>query len=142
MVYGGGRISLVELKPDLSGIKPGGVNKVLIENVNTIFGADLDVELHVIGDPLRIGVGEVLADVAEAGRAQQRVGARVGDHVRVAVAGKSPLRLEAHAALALFLSITPRIADATFAIRDKLNFPAIPGLKIASRVNETGVLSR
>jgi beta-xylosidase len=40
MVYGGGRITLVELKPDLSGIKPGGVNKVLIENVNTIFGAD------------------------------------------------------------------------------------------------------
>ncbi|KQW49979.1 MULTISPECIES: glycoside hydrolase 43 family protein [unclassified Roseateles] len=41
MVYGGGRITLVELKPDLSGIKPGGVNKVLIENVNTIFGTDL-----------------------------------------------------------------------------------------------------
>ena len=41
MVYGGGRITLIELKPDLSGIKPGGVNKVLIENVNTIFGADL-----------------------------------------------------------------------------------------------------
>ncbi|MFG6432903.1 glycoside hydrolase 43 family protein [Roseateles sp. LYH14W] len=41
MVYGGGRITLVELKPDLSGIKPGGVNKVLIENVNTIFGSDL-----------------------------------------------------------------------------------------------------
>jgi beta-xylosidase len=42
MVYGGGRITLVELKPDLSGIKPGGVNKVLIENVNTIFGSDLN----------------------------------------------------------------------------------------------------
>lgn len=41
MVYGGGRITLIELKPDLSGIKPGGVNKVLIENVNTIFGTDL-----------------------------------------------------------------------------------------------------
>ncbi len=41
MVYGGGRITLVELKSDLSGIKPGGVNKVLIENVNTIFGSDL-----------------------------------------------------------------------------------------------------
>ena len=41
MVYGGGRITLTELKPDLSGIKPGGVNKVLIENVNTVFGADL-----------------------------------------------------------------------------------------------------
>jgi beta-xylosidase len=41
MVYGGGRITLVELKADLSGIKPGGVNKILIENVNTIFGTDL-----------------------------------------------------------------------------------------------------
>ncbi len=41
IVYGGGRISLIELKSDLSGIKPGGVNKVLIENVNTVFGADL-----------------------------------------------------------------------------------------------------
>ena len=41
MVYGGGRITLTELQPDLSGIKPGGVNKVLIENVNTVFGADL-----------------------------------------------------------------------------------------------------
>ncbi|RZJ85539.1 MAG: glycoside hydrolase [Massilia sp.] len=41
MVHGGGRIKLVELNPDLSGIKPGGVNKVLIENVNTVFGSDL-----------------------------------------------------------------------------------------------------
>lgn len=40
MVYGSGRIMLTELKPDLSGIKPGGVNKVLIENVNALFGAD------------------------------------------------------------------------------------------------------
>ncbi|MDR7267820.1 beta-xylosidase [Pelomonas saccharophila] len=40
MVYGGGRITLMELKPDLSGVKPGGVNKVLIENVNTVFGTD------------------------------------------------------------------------------------------------------
>jgi len=41
MVSGGGRITLTELKPDLSGLKPGGVNKVLIENVNTVFGTDL-----------------------------------------------------------------------------------------------------
>ena len=41
MVSGGGRITLTELQPDLSGIKPGGVNKVLIENVNTVFGSDL-----------------------------------------------------------------------------------------------------
>ncbi|MDR7269859.1 beta-xylosidase [Pelomonas saccharophila] len=41
MVWGGGRIMLTELNADLSGIKPGGVNKVLIENVNTVFGSDL-----------------------------------------------------------------------------------------------------
>jgi len=40
MVYGGGRIMLTELQPDLSGIKPGGVNKVIVENVNAFFGAD------------------------------------------------------------------------------------------------------
>jgi beta-xylosidase len=40
MVYGGGRISLIELQPDLSGIKPGGVNRVLIEDVNALFGDD------------------------------------------------------------------------------------------------------
>jgi beta-xylosidase len=40
MVYGGGRITLTELQPDLSGIKPGGVNQVLVENVNAIFGDD------------------------------------------------------------------------------------------------------
>ena len=40
LVYGGGRIVLSELKPDLSGIKPGGVTKVLVENVNALFGAD------------------------------------------------------------------------------------------------------
>jgi beta-xylosidase len=40
MVCGGGRISLVELEPDLSGIKPGGVNRVIVESVNALFGAD------------------------------------------------------------------------------------------------------
>jgi beta-xylosidase len=40
MVFGGGRILLRELKPDLSGFKPGGVNKVIIDNVNALFGAD------------------------------------------------------------------------------------------------------
>lgn len=40
MIYGGGRITLIELQPDLSGIKPGGVDQVLVENVNAIFGAD------------------------------------------------------------------------------------------------------
>jgi beta-xylosidase len=40
MVHGGGRIKLTELKPDLSGIKRGGVNKVIVHNVNALFGAD------------------------------------------------------------------------------------------------------
>ncbi len=40
MVYGGGRISLIELEPDLSGIKAGGVNKDIVENVNALFGVD------------------------------------------------------------------------------------------------------
>ena len=40
LVYGNARIELSELKPDLSGIKPGGVKKVLVENVNALFGAD------------------------------------------------------------------------------------------------------
>ncbi|HSH96277.1 MAG TPA: family 43 glycosylhydrolase [Roseimicrobium sp.] len=40
MVYGSGRIMLTELKADLSGIKPGGVNKVIVENVNALFGSD------------------------------------------------------------------------------------------------------
>jgi beta-xylosidase len=40
MVHGGDRIMLTELKSDLSGTKPGGVNKVIIEHVNAVFGAD------------------------------------------------------------------------------------------------------
>jgi beta-xylosidase len=40
VVYGGGRIMLTELQPDLSGFKPGGVNQVIVENVNALFGAD------------------------------------------------------------------------------------------------------
>ncbi len=38
MVYGGGEIKLIELLPDASGIKPNGINKTLIKNVNLIFG--------------------------------------------------------------------------------------------------------
>ncbi len=34
MVYGAGRLSLVELKEDVSGIKPGGIHQVLIENAS------------------------------------------------------------------------------------------------------------
>ncbi len=40
MVHGSGRITLIELKSDLSGIKPGGVRQVLVESVNALFGAD------------------------------------------------------------------------------------------------------
>jgi len=40
MVYGGGEIKLVELLPDASGIKPNGVEKVIVENVNLVFGED------------------------------------------------------------------------------------------------------
>ena len=40
MIYGGGKLTLVELEPDLSGIKEGGVNKVIIENANLLFGED------------------------------------------------------------------------------------------------------
>jgi len=34
MIYGGGKLNLVELKDDLSDVKPGGVNRVLIENAS------------------------------------------------------------------------------------------------------------
>jgi beta-xylosidase len=42
MLYGGGRLTLVELLPDLSGPKPGGVNQTVVENVNAPFGDDRD----------------------------------------------------------------------------------------------------
>lgn len=38
MIYGAGKLTLVELHTDLSGIKPDGVNKVIIENTNLLFG--------------------------------------------------------------------------------------------------------
>ncbi len=37
-------------------------------------------------------------------------------------------------------SRTPRIKDGTFTTPDQLKFPAIPGIKVARRVNELGVL--
>ena len=40
MIYGGGQIKIIELLPDASGIKPGGVNRVIIDNVNMVFGKD------------------------------------------------------------------------------------------------------
>jgi beta-xylosidase len=38
MIYGAGKLTLVELRPDLSGIKPDGVNRVIVENANLLFG--------------------------------------------------------------------------------------------------------
>jgi beta-xylosidase len=38
MISGGGKLTLTELLPDLSGIKPDGVNQVIIENANLLFG--------------------------------------------------------------------------------------------------------
>ncbi len=40
MIWGAGKLTLVELLPDLSGIKPGGINKVIVENANLLFGED------------------------------------------------------------------------------------------------------
>jgi len=34
MVYGGGKLNIVELNGDVSGVKPGGINQVLIENAS------------------------------------------------------------------------------------------------------------
>ena len=52
----------------------------------------LGQQLDAVGARHRwVGVGEVLADVAEAGGAEQRVGAGVGDGVGVAVADEAPL---------------------------------------------------
>ncbi|OAM87443.1 glycoside hydrolase 43 family protein [Termitidicoccus mucosus] len=41
MLHGGGRLSLVELLPDASGIKPGGIDRVVIENAGAPAGPDL-----------------------------------------------------------------------------------------------------
>ncbi|MCF7674338.1 MAG: glycoside hydrolase 43 family protein [Akkermansiaceae bacterium] len=39
MISGAGKLILTELLPDLSGLKPGGVDQVIIENGNLLFGA-------------------------------------------------------------------------------------------------------
>ena len=41
MVYGGGDIRLVELNSDLSGIKPGGLNQVIIPNASLVAGPNV-----------------------------------------------------------------------------------------------------
>lgn len=41
LVYGSGDIRLLELNSDLSGIKPGGINKVIINNASSVAGDDI-----------------------------------------------------------------------------------------------------
>ncbi len=41
MLYGGGNLRLVELEPDLSGIKDGGINEVVIRNASAVAGSDI-----------------------------------------------------------------------------------------------------
>lgn len=50
MVYGGGDIRLVELNSDLSGVKPGGVDKVIIKNAGGV--ASEKLMLHAEGSQL------------------------------------------------------------------------------------------
>lgn len=38
LVFGAGNITLVELEPDLTGVKEGGVNKVIVPNASTVAG--------------------------------------------------------------------------------------------------------
>ena len=41
MIYGGGDLRLVELNADLSGLKPGGVNQVIITNASRVAGPNI-----------------------------------------------------------------------------------------------------
>jgi len=40
LIYGNKKLTLVELNPDLSGVKPGGINKVIIENASAPSGPE------------------------------------------------------------------------------------------------------
>jgi len=51
MLYGGGDLRLIELKPDLSGIKPGGLNEVVIRNAGAV--ASRNIGLPAEGSQLR-----------------------------------------------------------------------------------------
>ena len=51
MIYGGGNVRLVELKSDLSGIKPGGVDQVIIPDASLVAGPN--VGLPAEGNQLR-----------------------------------------------------------------------------------------
>src|SRR5690606_32992957 len=53
MVYGSGDITLVELKSDLTGLKPDGVNKIIIANASAVAGENINLpaegsQLHKI----------------------------------------------------------------------------------------------
>jgi GH35 family endo-1,4-beta-xylanase/beta-xylosidase/enterochelin esterase-like enzyme len=50
MVHGGGDIRITELKPDLSGLKSGGVDRVLVEDAASVAGDDMI--LHAEGSQL------------------------------------------------------------------------------------------
>jgi beta-xylosidase len=50
MLWGAGNLRLTELRPDFSGIKEGGVNKVIIENASAPVGDD--IMLHAEGSQL------------------------------------------------------------------------------------------
>jgi beta-xylosidase len=47
MVYGGGQIKVIELTPDATGIKPDGLNKVIIENADISGGNSLAEGAHI-----------------------------------------------------------------------------------------------
>lgn len=53
MVYGGGDLRLIELKPDLTGIQPGGVDQVIVPNASAVAGGKIGLnaegsQLHKI----------------------------------------------------------------------------------------------
>ncbi|MBN1127113.1 MAG: glycoside hydrolase 43 family protein [Sedimentisphaerales bacterium] len=51
MLYGGGNLRLVELEPDLSGIKEGGFNEVVIRNASAVAGPNIGLQAE--GSQLR-----------------------------------------------------------------------------------------
>ena len=44
MLYGGGNLRLIELKPDLTGIMPGGFNEVVIRNASAVAGPRIGLQ--------------------------------------------------------------------------------------------------
>lgn len=52
MISGGSKLTLTELLPDLSGIKPDGVKQVIVENGNLLFGANETGGLNAEGSQI------------------------------------------------------------------------------------------